>query len=711
VNAIRFYFLVFVLGCNVLTARAEHTQVRLVPSAASARPGETVWVAIPLHMEAGWHTYWRNPGESGMATTIKWTLPPGVTAGAVRWPVPEKSVEAGITAYIYKNEVALLVPLTLAPDLKPGPVELKAKLSWLECAAECVPGEATATATIMVGPSTLAANDAASVVAWEKALPAAGLAPTTTAWWEAGAATNQTRSLRLQWQATPGVAEADFYPEANDDFDIQPATEKIPGSPELIQLRKLVKKSADNWPVEISGLLVEKFAGATQAYEIKLPVAQTPPAVGPAAGSVAPPVIPPSLWKMLLFAFIGGLILNIMPCVLPVIALKILGFVRQTEDGPRRVRKLGLIYAAGVLVSFLTLAGLVIGVKAAGHSAGWGMQFGNPQFLVALTLLVTLVALNLFGLFEINLGDRVMGSAGTLASRQGASGAFFNGVLATILATPCTAPFLGAALGFAFTQPAPFIVLVFMLVGLGLATPYVILSWHPAWLKFLPKSGPWMERFKVAMGFPMLITAAWLLSLTASHYGSRSWWLLLFLVLVALAAWVYGEFIQRGRTRRGLAWLAVLALLGGDYFYVLEGQLHWRVTRQDMSAVDVAEKNVSDGIDWQPWSTTAVAQARGAGHPVLVDFTADWCLTCQVNKKLAIEIPQVKARLKQVNAVTLVGDYTKLPAAITDELNHYGRAGVPLVLVYPVAPARSAIILPEVLTPGIVLDALEQVSH
>jgi thiol:disulfide interchange protein DsbD len=369
-----------------------------------------------------------------------------------------------------------------------------------------------------------------------------------------------------------------------------------------------------------------------------------------------------------------------------------------------------LIYALGVLVSFLVLAGLVIGVKAAGHQAGWGMQFGNPKFLVLLTVLVTLVALNLFGLFEVNPGGRVLGAAGTLASKHGPAGAFFNGVLATILATPCTAPFLGAALGFAFTQTPGLIVLMFSIVGLGLAAPYVILSWQPAWLKFLPKPGAWMERFKVAMGFPMLATAMWLFSLIPLHYGRRSLWLGLFLVILALAAWIYGEFFQRGRAHRGLGLAAALALLAGGFLYTVEGQLRWRSPEADTVQAG-SLKESPDGIDWQRWSPAALAQARAQGRPVFVDFTADWCLTCQANKRIAIDIPSVRAKLKQTNAIALLGDYTRVPDVITTELNRFGRAGVPLVLVYPKNPNGPPAVLPEVLTPGLVLDALDRAAQ
>jgi thiol:disulfide interchange protein DsbD len=413
---------------------------------------------------------------------------------------------------------------------------------------------------------------------------------------------------------------------------------------------------------------------------------------------------------MLLYAFIGGLILNIMPCVLPVIALKILGFVGESRSDPRHVRKLGLVYALGVLVSFATLAAVVIGVKTAGHRAGWGMQFGSPVFVVCLTTLVMLVALNLFGVFEVTLGGRALDAAGGLASKHGAAGAFFNGVLATALATPCTAPILSIALGFAFAQKAPVILLMFLAVGVGLAAPYVVLSWNPAWLKFLPKPGAWMEKFKIAMGFPMLATAVWLFNLAAGSYGKSVLWLGVFLVMVAFAAWIFGEFVQRGRTRKGVALAILLILLIGSYAFALENQLNWRAP---ITAPDTTSplKESPDGIAWQRWSPEAVAKARSEGRPAIVDFTADWCLTCQVNKKTSIETSSVRAKLKSMNAVALLGDYTHFPENISAELNRFGRAGVPLVLIYPKNPATPPIVLPEILTPGIVLDALDRAAR
>jgi thiol:disulfide interchange protein len=345
------------------------------------------------------------------------------------------------------------------------------------------------------------------------------------------------------------------------------------------------------------------------------------------------------------------------------------------------------------------------------------MQFGDPKFTIGFTVLVTLVAVNLFGVFEVAIGGRVMGAAGDLASKHGASGAFFNGVLATLLATPCTAPFLSVALGFAFAQRAPLIVLFFLTVGAGLAMPYVLLSWYPAWLKWLPKPGAWMERFKIAMGFPMLATAVWLSSLVTDFYGERSWWLGMFLVLLVAAAWVYGEFVQRGRRRKGPAFAVVLALVGLAYFWALEGKLRWRFPLDETTQAEAPLKNAPAGYTWRRWSPEAVKKARAEGRVVIVDFTAKWCITCNTIVKPAFEKPAVGEKLSEVQAVALVADYTLYPPAIAEELERFDRAGVPLVVVYPRDPAAAPIILPDpnpLLGPAhyasIIRDALSQAA-
>jgi len=691
-----FSLLVFLSALAGFAAPASHTQATLLLSAETARPGDTVWAGVKLQMEPGWHTYWKNPGEAGQATAIKWALPAGVTAGELFWPLPEKIPPADITTYGYEHEVILLVPLTLATNLASGELQISAEVSWLECKESCLPGSGFVTDALTVSSERKPSASERLLEEWLAKIPP--LAPhfPAQAWWEP-ANSDDTRPLYLQW---PGQGTgADFFPDASENFELQGATDILDSTNGVHFIRKLVKKFSGDWPTEVSGVFVADGSG----IQARVVVGTPPPVAGKTAAGQ-------SLWQMLLFAFIGGLILNIMPCVLPVIALKILGFVNEAKSEPRHVRQLGLVYALGVLASFLVLAGIVIGVKAAGQQAGWGMQFGSPVFIVCLTTLVTLVALNLFGVFEFNPGGRVMGAAGELSSRHGKGGAFFNGVLATTLATPCTAPFLAPALGFAFAQSAPMIVLFFLTIGLGLAAPYVFLSWNPAWLKFLPKPGVWMERFKVTMGFPMLATAVWLFSLAIGSYGKKAVWLGIFLVIAAAAAWVFGEFVQRGRRRKTVAAIVALVLLGGGWLFALEQQLDWRHPLPP-SANKSSLKESADGIDWQAWSPEALTAARATGKVVLVDFTADWCLTCQLNKKSSLEITAVRKKLEDLGAITLLGDYTYFPPAITTELNRFNRAGVPLVLVYPKKPGTAPIVLPELLTPGLVLEALERAAE
>jgi thiol:disulfide interchange protein/DsbC/DsbD-like thiol-disulfide interchange protein len=693
------------LSAVCLRAHAAHTQVQLVLAAETARPGDTVLAGVHLKMEPRWHTYWRNPGESGMATKIAWQLPPGVTVGEIQWPLPEKTTFAGLTTYDYQDETVLLVTLKLADGLPAGPLELKAKVSWLECQEVCIPGSQEVSATLTIAGETKSSADAGLIESWQKKIPPSGSNLSATGAWET-AMKEDSYSLVINWSAKEKPPAADFLPYENDSFDVAATNETLPYRDGKAGLRIVVSKTGTNWPpTHIGGVLVQKFDGEPETYEINLPLPSPP------AATMSPaPAISASLWQMLVFAFLGGLILNIMPCVFPVIALKIFGFVQQSRDEPRQVFRLGLIYGLGVLVSFLVLAGAVIAVQRAGGAASWGMQLQNPQFSLALTVLVTLVALNLFGLFEVTLGGSTTTLAGQLAAKPGAAGAFFNGVLATALATPCTAPFLAPALGFAFVQPPAMIVLFFATIAVGLAAPYVILSWQPAWLKFLPKPGAWMEKFKIAMGFPMLATAIWLFSFTAKRFGTDGpLWVGLFLVMVALAAWIWGDFVQRGRRRQGLAAAISLLLLAVGYGYGLEKQLHWRAPVKSTSANEI--QTDAAGITWQRWSAAAVEQARAEGRPVLVDFTADWCLTCLYNKRTSIEVPAVAARLKEINAATFIGDNTDNDPAIVAELKKFGRAGVPLVLVYPPDASSPPFVLPALLTKGIMLDALNKVAR
>lgn len=685
------------------------TKAKLVLSAESARPGDTVLAGVRLTMDRGWHVYWRNAGESGLPTRIEWTLPEGVQAGEIQWPVPEVFTSGGLTTYVYHDETLLIVPLKVTEKMAAGSVELRARVSWLECMEACVPGSAEVAATLLVGPKRLDSPDAGAIENWQKRTPVPAAASAFRgAWAEQG--TNDTRHLIIEGEMVNGAKPSDFFGYAGDGFEVSPGADALEADSGKFRLRKSVKRFEPVFPSTIAGVLVWPGAGAqaTVAREVRFDLGSADKA--PVVASAAEPISVGLLLRMIALAFLGGLILNVMPCVLPVIALKILGFVQQSKEAPQRVRRLGVVYALGVLVSFLVLAGMVIAVRQAGGAASWGMQMQNPFFRLALTVAVTLVALNLFGVFEVALGGRTLGAAAGLASKEGSAGAFFNGVLATALATPCTAPFLTVALGFAFTQPAWVIVTMFVATAAGLALPYVVLSCRPGWLKFLPKPGVWMQQFRVAMGFPMLATGVWLFDVTVPTFGEDGvLWLGLLLVLVALTAWIWGEFVQRGTKQRGLAIATCMALVLCG-LYLLEGQLHWRTLAGRGEATEV-RLGASGSIEWQPWSPAAVARARGEGRPVLVDFTARWCLTCKSNKRFAVEIPSVTAKLKELNAVALRADNTDPSPAITEELKRYSRAGVPLVLVFPRQADKPAIVLPALLTPSIVLAALDEAGR
>ncbi len=669
-----------------------------------ARPGQTIMAGVYLKLPKGWHTYWRDPGDSGTAPQIQWTLPAGVTADPIQWPVPEKDLATAgdikLYTYVYREECLLLVPLHLAPGLSNGPLELTAKVSWQQCAENCVPKHGDAKAVLTVAGADKPSAHAADLLAWQARLPKPRLAvPFKAAW--ASAATESNRLFQIELTGAP--KSVDFFPFHEKGFSVQGATKLESPGDNVVRLAKAVEKDDAAWPKTVSGLVVFNPGTAEAAgFAADLELGAGDAEVSSAAPGGAPASTEKlSIGSTLLFAFIGGLILNIMPCVLPVIALKVLGFVSKSKESPARVRQLGLIYGLGVITSFIVLAGLAVSIQKAGGLAGWGSAFQNVQFRTVLVVLVTMVALNLFGLFEVSLGGSTLTAASGLTRKEGAGGAFFNGVLATVLATPCTAPFLSVALAFAFTQPPFVIILTFIAIGVGLALPFVILCWHPAFLKFMPKPGDWMVHFKVMMGFPMLATAVWLFWATAPRFGkSGVLWFGLFLVALAFSAYIWGEFVQKGSKRIGLAIVLSLGLTGAVYAVAMEDGLDWRhPNRVNQTA-----------IKWEMWSEEAVAKARQEGHPVLVDFTADTCLTCQLNKRSSLDIAATRAKLKEINAVAFIGDYTDENPSIGEMLKRYDRPGVPLVLIYPKDPTKKPAALPTLLTPGIVAQALDDAT-
>jgi thiol:disulfide interchange protein DsbD len=662
------------------------TQVSLLVEPATAKAGDTIDVALHLKMPDGWHTYWRNPGENGMPTTVKWTLPEGVTAGAIRWPVPEKVEWLGMFTYAYHHEALLIIPLTLSADLAVGEYELEGKAEWLECEETCIPGETDVAAKLVVGNKTKVGKHAALFQKWRARWPAKDEIRQLPAAWAGATNADGERTVRLAVPVSGKGVAVHFLPYSTNGkkWDIAHATKLTRGEEEFT-LAKTITSKDGKWPAELRGVVRLEVNGKVTGHETAFQI-----------GEAEKGDPPKSLWYILSFAFIGGLILNIMPCVLPVISLKILGFVQQADEAPERVRKLGLTYALGVLFSFLVLAGMMIAVKKSTGMASWGMQMQNPYFNLALMLVVALVALNLFGLFEVALGGGAMTKANELASREGYIGAFFNGILATALATPCTAPFLAGGMGAALSQSSGVIIMAMSAVAAGLAFPYVLLSFQPGWLKFLPKPGLWMVQFKQIMGFPMLAAAVWILSFTGPMFGKGGvMWLGVLLCVVALAAWMFGEFMQRNVAKSSVPLVAVGVVLAAGYFTTLEWGLDWR--------------NKDEGVKWEVWSPEAVAKAREAGHPVLVDFTADWCLTCKWTKGRAIEVKPVIAKLAEIGGVAFIADWTDKNPVITKALHEYKRGAVPLVLVYP--PEGEAIILPPVMSsPGKVLDALDKAA-
>jgi thiol:disulfide interchange protein DsbD len=696
-------FLVVALGIHAETA----TTVELWTDQAVAKPGSRVFAAVRLQMAEGWHVYWRHPGdEVGMRTRVDWTLPAGVTAGAIQWPVPDKTTEKEFDTLTYSGTTLLLVPIEIPSAHPPGSLTLKAKVRWLECREECVPGSAMVETTVTIGDAPAASARADEIQAALRRMPrTVSDLPIRALWESAPAADGSPRSLRIDWKPGQGITGFDVHPfeAAAGVGQVSVKTEFLGAQEGGFRIRKQVASGESGWPERLEGLLVPKGQGSSaEPVQFSVPIGVA--AAAPASVSTEP-VSWGELLLKLLSAFVGGLILNVMPCVLPVLALKVLGFVQQAKEEPRRVRTLGLVYGAGVLASFLVLAGVALAVQSAGGTASWSAPFQNPIFRVLITVLITLVALNLFGVFELTLGGSAMQKASDLSSKEGWSGAFFNGVLAAVLATPCTAPFLASALAFAFLQPPLVILTFFLAIGAGLASPFVALCWEPAWLRFLPRPGVWMVRFKVAMGFPMLATAMWLFWFTAGRLGEAGGgvlWFGLFLVVLAAAAWVWGEFVQRSTRGRGWARVVALALIAAGYFGFLERQLDWRTPA-------VAKK--AKGLDWQKWSASAVDQARREGHPVLVDFTADSCLNCKWNKATAIEIDATRARVRELGVRVFEGDFTDGDPVIADELKKHGRRGVPLVLVYSPDPSKAPEALPVVLTPGLVDEALQRAGR
>ncbi|MBS2008155.1 MAG: thioredoxin family protein [Cyanobacteria bacterium SZAS TMP-1] len=579
-------------------------------------------LGVKLVIEPGWHTYYKDPGDSGMPTKLTWDLPEGFTSGPIIWPKPHKSVDAGIVAYGYSDSVLHVTEITAPANLKVGDkVTLKVNVKYLVCKDVCMPGKAALEITL------------------------------------------------------PVVAAAEKSPDA-----------------------ALFDEVGTGFNDPVSTLTLGGEAGPTTGPA-------TASATSSTAGAATPATPSTDVMGALLFAFFGGVILNVMPCVLPVIAIKVLSLLEQAKEEPAKIKLLGLIFSAGIISSFMVLATVVILVKAGGQAVGWGFQFQYPGFVLIMCSIILIMALSLFGMFYVNV--QASGTIDQLARQEGLVGTFFKGVLATILSTPCTAPFLGVALGFAFSQSAGVIALIFFTIALGMASPYLLLTINPAWIKFIPKPGDWMDKFKQSMGFLMLFTVVWLDTYVLASQVSADVLVLLNIWLVGLAfcAWIVANFsdLTSSKSRR----LKVLASAGACF--MLFSYICIFAQPAVMAALTPGSKVVDDG--WKPYSPEALTAALAQKRPVFLDFTAAWCLTCKVNEKTVISTAAVRDKIKALNVVTLKADWTKQDPDITKLLNQFNRSGVPLYVIYPVSHQDKPIVLPEVITQELVLKSLDEASR
>jgi thiol:disulfide interchange protein DsbD len=709
----------WVLG-GALQARAVRNgavQVELVARQAAVQPGQPFWVALRVEHDAPWHTYWLNAG-TGYPTSLAWTLPEGFSAGPIVWPAPHtvKDTAGNVTGNGYEGTVHLFVQITPPATLAVGStVQLRAAADWLMCAESCMPGDAKVALTLPV-----AADPGAENAAVAKAF--ADL-PRDPAPWGVSARRDGAKVF-LTITAPQGAAAA-HVPEGLHFFEEQA----------LIDYAALqtVTVGRGTWSLELAtvadaarlkGLLVAKNGWTAgegyAALAVDVPLAATKAAgatVGATEGSAPAPggssagatdgaAASAGLLGTVLLAFLGGVVLNLMPCVFPVLGIKVLGFVNQAGSDRGKIVLHGLVFTAGVLASFWALAGALLALRAGGEQLGWGFQLQSAAFVYGMAIFMFVFALNLSGLFEVGLS--ATGAAAGLQSQEGLGGSFFTGMLATLVATPCSAPFLAPALGAALALSAVESLVVFTAIAVGLSAPYLLLSLFPSAVKVLPRPGAWMETFKQLMAFPLYATVGWLVWVLAAQTAGDDYGLLMILfafVLVAMAAWAYGRFGQAhgkpSRQRWGTA--AALALL------VAGVALGWPQPPPAVGSSSTGAGGASGkgayAVAWQPWSPEAVAAAQAAGRTIYVDFTARWCATCQTNKAAVFSSSEVLAELARRDVLLLKADWTNKDPRITQELAKFQRSAVPFNLLYHPGQAAPRV-LPELLTPGIVLDAL-----
>jgi thiol:disulfide interchange protein DsbD len=652
----------------------ELVRVSLISNADSIKSGQKFSVGVLYKIEPGWHIYWKYSGDSGLPTKIEWRLPPGFKVYDLQWPLPVRDKEPGdLEVFDYTGETLLFATVEAPDPLPAGPITIEAKTDWLVCQSLCIPGRAQL--TLNLGSGTSSASGASQVFDKYAAQVPKPLAK--------GVQAQFSRAGKNLEIAVSGVSNGDAI-----DFYPVPPSDAVVGHVVRNGLKLTLPIESETKALDqIDGILVVGSGENRQGYELN--AAAVPANVHNLVASVGLGTILQALG----FALIGGVILNIMPCVLPVISLKVFGFVSEAGERPEKVFRLSMAFSTGILICFAALAMVVILVRATGMQVGWGFQFQDDRFILGISCLVFAFALNLFGVYELSVSARATRGLAKLARGQGYGSAFFQGVFATILATPCTAPFLGTASAFAFAQPASITFLVFMFVGVGMALPYLVLAFNPKWLRFLPRPGDWMIRFRQFLGFLLMGTLLWLIWILGQMKGVDAIVELGgALLLISFLAWIKGSFwtpvsSPRSRVMAAAAMCVAVLLAAGVYRFV---------TRPSQ-------------LVWEEFTKDSLEKALASGRPVFVDFTADWCLTCKTNERFAIDTPQVRQAFSRRKAILLRADWTKGDPAITEILKSHGRAGVPMYLVYPGGgKEEEAVLLPELISSQTVLEALNK---
>ncbi len=671
------------------SADVAHLHVQLIFPDGDLYPGGQNQAGLYFKLEPGWHVYWQNPGDSGEPPDMHWTLPSGLTANSMQFPAPKRLPLGPLMDFGYENEVLFPFRFDVAKVAKPNSAVLHAKVDWLVCRDVCIPGKADLEEDVRLLPGEPMVKLVSTLdqELWKRlsnllpqSLPSADHAvfePTAT-------------GFRLAVETGQREPQAAFFPEDQDILD-NPAPQKL--TPTATGLILELKKDANLTaaPAQLKGVI--ELSGGRNYELTALP------------GMVAAPLPLPAfsllgLTRIAGLAFLGGLLLNLMPCVFPVLFLKGLALVQSGNEERHKLRTHGFVYTAGILVSFWVLVAVLLGLRAAGAVLGWGFQFQSPVFLSLMAGLLFFLGLSLAGQFEIGL--TLTSAGGSLAAKQGYAGSFFTGVLAVVVATPCTAPFMGAAIGYALAQPAAVTFAVFTALALGLATPYVALTMQPAWTRLLPRPGAWMDVLKQAISVPIFVTVIWLAWVVAQAYGAAQLAALLAsLLLLAIAGWFLGRWPAR-RWAAVVAGLIVLTVVAVS----VAAPRELAETPKAQAPLNAAGHGAGEG-QWQPWSADAVERSLAAGQPVFVDFTASWCLSCQVNERVALDQPEVMQAFQAKNVTLLKADWTREDPAITQALTALGRSGVPVYALY--APRQTdPQLLPQVLTPGIVTDALSK---